>query len=132
MGISRVPQAKTAVITCAALRKSRCKYIKNTQKQAEYHNDANVSMQKRMEQVYKIMSGVANESEKQHDGLEKQKILKAGKLMQQAGLIESVDNPEQVIQEYNKHMLKRIREIVNKDQPKSKQGKEMVPNGIQL
>lgn len=37
-----------------------------------------------------------------------------------------------VIQEYNKHMLKRIREIVNKDQPKSKQGKEIVPNGIQL
>lgn len=73
-----------------------------------------------MEQVYKIMSGVANESEKQHNGFEKQEILKAGKLIQQAGLIESVDNPEQVIQEYNKHMLKRIREIINKDQPKSK------------
>lgn len=37
-----------------------------------------------------------------------------------------------VIQEYNKHMLKHIREIVNKDQLKSKQGKEMVLNGIQL
>lgn len=47
-----------------------------------------------MEQVYKIMSGVANESEKQHNGFEKQEILKAGKLMQQAGLIKSVDSPE--------------------------------------
>lgn len=81
------------------------------------YTDKNIEL---MEQAYKIMSGVANESEKQHDGLEKQKILKAGKLMQQAGLIESVDSPEQVIQEYNKHMFKRIREIVNKDQAKSK------------
>lgn len=50
-GISRVPQAKTAVITCAAPRKSRGKYIKNPQKQAKYYKDANASMQKRMEFV---------------------------------------------------------------------------------
>lgn len=46
-GISVRPQAKTDVITCAAPRKSRIKYIKGKSK-AEFQYAANQAMQKRM------------------------------------------------------------------------------------
>lgn len=53
-GISTRPQAKTDVITCAAPRKSRSKYIKNANDKMKYEHEANTAMQKRMNFVKQI------------------------------------------------------------------------------
>lgn len=53
-GLSTRPMAKSDVITCAAPRKSRGKYIKNVQAQKKYYHDANNAMLKRMKFVKKL------------------------------------------------------------------------------
>ena len=53
-GTSTIPQGKTDVITCAAPRKSRGKYIRNANQQAKYYSDCNAVMLNRMNFVKQI------------------------------------------------------------------------------
>lgn len=53
-GTSTRPLAKTDVITCAAPRKSRGKYMKNAQAQTRYYKEADEALEKRMEFVKQI------------------------------------------------------------------------------
>lgn len=53
-GTSTIPQGKTDVITCAAPRKSRGKYIRNANQQTKYYSDCNAVMFNRMNFVKQI------------------------------------------------------------------------------
>lgn len=65
----------------------------------------------KLEKVYKIMMAA---SELQSEAKRNQEILKAGKLLNEVGLVSKTDDIQQIAAAYNDHVLNRIREIVKK------------------